>query len=358
MSNIRVEYQDGRSARSAPAVARIDDHAGLLVLEGLAEPLEVPLTQVSVSERLGSCARFIWLPNGARCETREQEAVDALARSLGQGAGARLLQRVESSNGYRLLAVVLLVACLCTAVAWVIPALARQLATRMPAAAAHHIGKGVLAILDRLVLEPSRLSGARRAQLQAAFEELKKSYPDLPLELQFRSGMMMNALALPDGTVILLDDLVQNAANDLQLVGVLAHEVGHVHHRHSLTALLAGSSNAVLLAAYLGDVAQIADWALWLPATLIDAQYSREQETEADEFALSHFARVGADPRHLADMFRIFEAKAAHANSYGMQYLSSHPLTSERIQRFDQAAQALAAQPPAASGVPPATDAR
>ena len=50
--------------------------------------------------------------------------------------------------------------------------------------------------------------------------------------------MPANAFALPGGTVVMTDAIVQAAADkgisDDALVGVLAHEIGHVVHRHGM----------------------------------------------------------------------------------------------------------------------------
>ena len=52
-----------------------------------------------------------------------------------------------------------------------------------------------------------------------------------------RSHAASATRALPGGTVILTDQLVALAKNDDEIAGVLAHEIGHVKHRHSLKQL-------------------------------------------------------------------------------------------------------------------------
>lgn len=61
-----------------------------------------------------------------------------------------------------------------------------------------------------------------------------------------------NAFALPDGTLVVTDELVELAGdNDDEVLAVLAHELGHIHERHGLRLLrtqgLSGEPLAVML---------------------------------------------------------------------------------------------------------------
>ena len=46
---------------------------------------------------------------------------------------------------------------------------------------------------------------------------------------------------LPDGQIVLLDELVQMPADEEEVLAILAHELGHVRHRHGLTQLIQSS---------------------------------------------------------------------------------------------------------------------
>ena len=115
---------------------------------------------------------------------------------------------------------------------------------------------------------PSALPRARQDQLQARFDALVQQTPAAlhryrgyrpPLSLEFRAGMGANAFALPGGKIG--DDRWhrQGAAADKglpddALVGVLAHEIGHVVHRHTTRMVVEQGVLQMGLGLALGDV--------------------------------------------------------------------------------------------------------
>jgi Zn-dependent protease with chaperone function len=129
---------------------------------------------------------------------------------------------------------------------WGTPWAATQLTRQVPMSWETALSQRALQDLDGSWLKPSKLPAARQAELRARFEALAKQVtPQLrrysgyapPLSLQFRSGLPPNAFALPGGTIVMTDAMVEGAAKqklpDDALVGVLAHEIGHVMHRHT-----------------------------------------------------------------------------------------------------------------------------
>jgi predicted Zn-dependent protease len=134
---------------------------------------------------------------------------------------------------------------------------------------------------------------------------------------------------------VVTDGLVQLADDDAQILSVLAHEIGHVHHRHSLRMALESSSVAAVVAAYFGDTTQITTLSAALPAVYAQAHYSREHETEADTFALAYLQRAKIPPHHFSDILRKLQQAHGGEHEDPLQYLASHPPTSERVRRFD-----------------------
>jgi Zn-dependent protease with chaperone function len=165
---------------------------------------------------------------------------------------------------------------------------------------------------------------------------MRKKYRELPLELVFRRGAGPNAFALPDGTVVVTDELVELAKNDNEIMSVLAHEIGHVHHRHGLRMALESSTVLLLISTYFGDVTQLTTLSAALPGVYAQAHYSRDLETEADTFALDYLEKSGIPKKHFADIMRSLKKFTGPDPKHGLQYLSSHPPTDERIRRFEK----------------------
>ena len=148
------------------------------------------------------------------------------------------------------------------------------------------------------------------------------------LELRGGGPIKANALALPSGIVVLTDELEQLAANDDELRGVFAHEVGHLVNRHAMRRLLQSSSAALLLGGIFGDVSGVSTLVTAVPTVLVDSAYSREFEREADEFAFRWMAQHHVAPVELGNLL------TRVTNTYGEDrggYLASHPSLRERV---------------------------
>ena len=146
--------------------------------------------------------------------------------------------------------------------------------------------------------------------------------------------MGANAFALPDGTLIVTDQLVALAGSDDEVLAVLLHELGHVRSRHGTRMLLQGSVSALFMAWYFGDVSTLLAMA---PTALIQAGYSRDMEREADDFAARMLRRQGLPPALLVDMLDKLAAahdKGGHSPDSPPAWLSSHPDTAERVARL------------------------
>jgi predicted Zn-dependent protease len=121
------------------------------------------------------------------------------------------------------------------------------------------------------------------------------------------------------------------ADDDDEIMGVLAHEIGHVEHEHSLRRLnhAAGVSGLIMLAG--GDVGSAVEDLLVHGSLLASLSYSREQEREADRSSVALMRRAGRDP--LA-MGRLFERLRQKLGIEGGGILSTHPATSERMEQL------------------------
>jgi len=191
-------------------------------------------------------------------------------------------------------------------------------------------------------LAPSRLPAERQDALRAAFDTLRDAMPAgaghdagyLPrLELHLRRGAGPNAFALPGGAVVLTDELVELAATlklpDDALVGVLAHEIGHVMHRHGTRMVVEQAVMNVGLALALGDLSTLTTTAASAVAGLA---YRRGHESQADCFAIAMMARAGRPTGPMADL--LLELGRRHGDRGGSDWLSTHPSTPARAERL------------------------
>lgn len=334
MTTFSGTYYDGLSTIATPVSLELDD-ANVLHVLGLPAPLAHPLAAIRISARLGDTTRALYFPDGAKCDCTDNAAVDELERRTGKGQLGQLIHQLESRWRNALVAGALLVLLLVGGAHWGIPVLARRVADAMPAAMAYDLGRGTLQALDGTLLKPSELPLDVQQRIEAEFAVMARHYPELPLSLHYRRGIGPNAFALPDGTVIATDELVKLSTNDEQVLAVLAHEIGHVHHRHSLRMALEGSTLVLLSSAYFGDVTQLTTLSAALPSVYTRAAYSRDLETEADTFALHYLDETHIPRQRFADIMRALQKEMGGDAKGGVQYLASHPPTGERIRRFE-----------------------
>ena len=186
-------------------------------------------------------------------------------------------------------------------------------------------------------------AGAGREALETLVRRLAPR--DSPYEFRVRvvNLEMNNAFALPGGRILLTEGLLRFAESPDEVAGVLAHEMGHVIHRHATAAMIEGLGLAVLFGVLLGDFG--AGAVGWAGEYLVGASFRREAEAEADGSALDLLARAGLRSRGLADFFERLERESGGTPAY-LHLLSTHPSNESRRRRFTSAATGAAAHAP------------
>lgn len=327
MSPITAHYFDGR--RDARHEVTLVPASGRIKIIGRDVDLEYEAHRVRISTRIGSTPRWIYLPGGAGCVTEDNDAVDRVAQ---ERAFQRLLRRFEAHAAFAAVAVILVAALFWAIVDRGLPYAAARIAEHIPVETETVLGREALAGMDRVWLRPSLVLPGHRDEIAARLAALAASAPAAPAyRLEFRAAPALgaNAFALPSGIVVVTDPLVELAQSDEEILAVLAHELGHVHHRHVMRRLLEGSALALLIAGVTGDVASAASLAAAAPTLVLQTKFSRDNEREADAYAVDLMRGAGIEPRHFAAILSRLEAQAPRGRMLPT-FLSSHPGTEER----------------------------
>jgi predicted Zn-dependent protease len=327
MSTIAAHYFDGRRAQRHPVT--LVPSGGRIKIVGRDVDAEFESTRVRVSTRIAATPRWIFLPGGGACVTDDNDAIDRLVR---ERPVQRVVHRMEAHPALAALAVLLVAALFWAIVDYALPYAAARVAEHIPVEAEDALGREALAGMDQFGLAPSDLPQERRAELAARLGALAALAPDAPAyRLEFRAAPIIgaNAFALPSGIIVLTDELVALAQADEEILAVLAHELGHVRHRHIMRRLLEGSAVALLVAGVTGDVAAATSLAAAAPTLVLQSKFSRDNEREADAYALGLLRRAGIGPQHFAAILARMEAQAPRGPMLPT-FLSSHPATQER----------------------------
>ncbi|WP_312551927.1 M48 family metallopeptidase [Massilia sp.] len=342
-------FFDGRSARRHEVALGVGD--GAITLVGAIDR-RYACGDTRVAEPFEGTPTVLYFPDGARCEVDEPEAGRMLRAALGYRASRTV--RLTAHTWAVLAALVLLVALILVTTFWGIPTAARKIADELPPSVDRSLGESAVdALRASGALRPSRLSDEWLAEVQQLMRRVAPA--DVPVRLLIHDvkAFGANAIALPDGSIIMSDLMVRLVVGKrgtigdteaAQLAGVLAHEIGHVRLRHG-TRVLAGSSLAAALSAsLLGDFSGVAA----LPGVLASLSYSREMEAEADEYAIALLRKNGISTLPLADLFERMEYGPELEESgkeapgwiweAAESFMSSHPLSEERAERLREAA--------------------
>lgn len=322
---------EARASASRPATLHWREDGSLILRHGQAQQA-LPAGSVRWSSRIGTAVRRATLPGDGIFETADNDQVDRL--ECLHGRRTHLLHRLERLNLPGLALAALVTLAFLVSLRWTIPWLGDAIARTVPPAVEGRLGAHVLQTLDQTVLRPSQLSPNRQRAIQAVFDELT-TYADVgpqrPRLLFRQAGPLVgaNAMALPGGSVIVTDELARLAETPETLAGVLAHEIGHIQHRHGIRRLgrLAGLSTVALF--FSGDTSSLLHEASLLGTGLLDLSYSRAFEHEADATAVSLLRQSGRDPALLAALLQRLSAQSAAAGALP-NWLSSHPATDAR----------------------------
>jgi len=137
----------------------------------------------------------------------------------------------------------------------------------------------------------------------------------------------VNAFAVPGGYMYFYTGLIKTLDNEAEFVGVMAHEMAHVARRHSSEQLTKAYGIDMLLSMLLGNNAnQWVKIAADLAAGLVELKFSRNNEFEADKYAVIYTYPTEWDARGVANFFEKLDS-----HSPTPVFLSTHPADKDRI---------------------------
>lgn len=334
--SVRAQYYDGRQPLAHDVLVTVA--GGQLRLVGANIDLKYPLEHIQVQSPLANTPRVVVLPRGDTCVVQERACDELFAGgSVGSRGVESWIDGLERKGSYAVGALAIGALAIFAILRFGIPYVSEKVAQSLSPAMEASLGAQTLAALDRLALSPTRLDSSKRAELTERFAALARaSGGGMPLSLAFRQAPEIgpNAFALPGGTIVLLDELVELASNTDEIAAVLCHEIGHVYGRHSTRAAFQNSASVAVLGIVLGDVSSLGTYAAAIPGVLLTSSYSRAFEREADEYGVAVMDQVGIPLESLSAILLRIDAQRG-AGQYP-NFLSSHPSTAERVHAIRQ----------------------
>ncbi|MDG1022864.1 MAG: M48 family metallopeptidase [Flavobacteriaceae bacterium] len=147
-------------------------------------------------------------------------------------------------------------------------------------------------------------------------------------KIQVIDSPEVNAFTLPGGRIYVNKGLLKFCDSAEQLAAVLAHEMGHVEKRHTISKLVKEFGLKIVFSVLGGDVLLLNE--LW--ETVLSSKFDRYQEKEADQFALNLLEKAHISPTAIASFFRKLNRHNLDYNEK-IELLMTHPHNNSRIKR-------------------------
>jgi Zn-dependent protease with chaperone function len=381
---LALNLLDGRSAKPQPVALQITGDSAQIRYKPSDEiALEIPLGEIHRQMRWPEAtvrgARMIELTDKAPANwegaqlhwpaAQDPAAFDVwAAQHVPPHANPSASFVVQAQQSWRgtLVAFGLLVSVLWGLYLYGLPIAARGITALVPTSVDEAIGRHALSQMDGRLMTPSKLPMEDQSRIRERFlASVKKQYPrDTPqIRLEFRkSEIGPNAFALPGGIMVITDELVRLVKDDEVVLGVLAHELGHITRRHGMRQLVQLSALQGVLTVAFGDYGSLITAA---PLVLGSMAYSRAHEREADDESIVYMRTAGINPLVMVKFFQLAGSyrtpkKDKDGNDLppsaepsaekpaklpetkktplGFSIISSHPLDEERMDKFRKAA--------------------
>ena len=163
---------------------------------------------------------------------------------------------------------------------------------------------------------------------------------EVPLNFKVYKENEVNAFACADGSVRVYTGIM-DAMSDNELLGVIGHEIGHValnHTRRQMRNAILTSAALEGLASTSTTIAALTDSQLGaIGSAILDAKFSRDQESEADDYGYNFLVKAGKNPWAIVMSFEKLQALSGGGQSGPVSNIfSSHPDTATRIKRMTE----------------------
>jgi predicted Zn-dependent protease len=162
----------------------------------------------------------------------------------------------------------------------------------------------------------------------------------------------LNAVTAGGQNIFLFTGMIEQTENPNQLMGVVAHESGHIAGGHLLRNemeraglkpfLLTMGLGILAAAAGAPDVGGALIASSGYMGALGSVGYSRSQEGAADQAGATALEKAGLSGKGLVDFFENYRYEEVFENARRDQYFQDHPLSEDRIQSLRKRVEAAA----------------
>ena len=156
--------------------------------------------------------------------------------------------------------------------------------------------------------------------------------PDISFQIKVVKDPNLNAFAFPNGVIYVHTGILARMDNEAQLAALLAHEMVHCTHRHSLRTLRSIKDRTQAETATVRELAQL----LGVTGSIASISgYTRELETEADRVGLDLTVKANYDPREVVKLFELLKQEIEIERIEQPFFFGTHPNVRQRIENVN-----------------------
>lgn len=325
---VQAIYYDGATSKPQEAVVRVSDMNSLEVRLPNGDRFQWPLEHHGMEwERSSTLLRLSFGEHPRRVLLiRDEPFIKSFALRMRysgrQGAYDRILVFARSGPVLFFLAVIAL---LVSAYLWILPWTAERLAMVVPDEVDVRIGETAYQQMA-LALEED----PERTKLLQEFGDQLKLSPSYTPTYHVVKDEQVNAFALPGGHIVVFTGILDKMDSSDELAALLAHEATHVEERHSTRMIARSMAGYLFLSLLIGDVNAVVAVVAENANALRNLDYGRGLESEADGQGQARLLENGVDPMAMVKLLELLEREAIDMPEQ-LAFLSSHPLTEQRI---------------------------
>ncbi|MCB9988189.1 MAG: M48 family metalloprotease [Rhodospirillales bacterium] len=157
----------------------------------------------------------------------------------------------------------------------------------------------------------------------------------------------INAFVAGGPNIFIYTGLLTRTDDASEIVGVIAHELGHIRGGHlvRMRGAMESASYESLLGTLLGLGAALATGEGGLGTAIVTGtssmaqrkflSFSRVQESSADQAALTYMEKASINPQGLKTFMHKLESEELLPSDKQSEYVRTHPLTHDRIESLD-----------------------
>ncbi len=336
MGSIKVKGQcyKKNSSEYTPGIAEFSVNGDITVIVESADEDEViasaNISQIRISNKLGNTPRELIFPSGEFFSFHGTEVLENWLIKRGNKSRVGQMEKNKMMIVSAMIIVPLIIFLIFTRG---IPYIAIKFSEVVPESIVQLSSKQTLLSLDNTLLSVSNIEQSKQEKYlnawRAGLQPLFPSIDKYQLELRSSSSLGANAFALPDGTIVVTDELVElMAPHPKAIIAILLHEIGHVEHRHSMRYIAQTLATTMVVNYLLGDVSGLIDLFVGAGATVIGNQFSQELEWQADDYAIAKLTEHGQSAESFAQAMELILDKSNESKFDKL--FSTHPLLRER----------------------------